>query len=391
MPKRRVALVSHSRDLAGAELCLLRLAEGLRDEDLAPVVILPGAGPLASKLRSAGIEIASVTRNAWWIISTGTPREVTLGMLLEIPRSTWEAYRVLRDCGVEVVGSASSVVPHGALAAKLAGVPHVWHVRELYPSDTLHPVLGVARTLRAIGGLSTAVVAPSSRVGRLFESSTKLRVIPEGIDRRFFEAPRREKSELRERLRLGATDALLAVVGTLESSKNQIAAIRALASLRQRGTSASIALCGSAPDVAYREALAREALALGVSDHVHFLGFQPDTIPLYDAADALLVVSRSDSFGLTIVEAMARGVPVVATRCGGPEELVVDGETGFLVPVDDVEACVEKLVRVLGDAALARRLGDAGRVRARAFGADENLRRTLGIYGLSDPRPHPQR
>jgi hypothetical protein len=386
-PRHAVALVSHSRDLAGAELCLLRLAEGLRANGESPVVLVPGAGPLSSALRKADVEVALLSRNAWWTISRGTPPKVALSMLLDIPRSTYETYRVLRECGARVVGTASSVVPNGAFAAKLAGIPHVWHVRELYPSEILKPALGVGPTLRAIERLSRAVVAPSARVGALFDGSPRLEVSPEGIDRRFFDAPRATREAARREVGLAGGGALVLVAGTLESSKNQLDAVRVLARLRARGHDVRLLCCGNEPDAAYRAQVRDEAQQLGVAAHVTLRGFQPDLRPYFDAADLVLVPSRRDAFGLTVVEAMARGVPVIATRCGGPEELVDDGVTGFLVPIDDVDAMAARAAELLADPARARALGDAGRARAHRYHPDENLRRALATYGVD----HPQR
>jgi glycosyltransferase involved in cell wall biosynthesis len=94
------------------------------------------------------------------------------------------------------------------------------------------------------------------------------------------------------------------------------------------------------------------------------------------------VTSLRESFGLTIVEAMVRGVPVVATRCGGPEELIADGETGFLVPVGDTEAMADRIAVLLENGALSALLVERARALATRFHPAENLEKTLRCYGF---------
>jgi glycosyltransferase involved in cell wall biosynthesis len=376
-----VALVSHSQDLGGAELCLLRFARGLQQRGVAPLVILPSPrGPLADELEDAGIDMAKVD-NAWWATEKRESPKDVVRRLADVASCTRATYRVLRENQVEVVGTASSVIPEGALAARLAGARHVWHVRELYPTDVLHPMLGVGPTLGIIQRLSSAVLVPSRRVGNLFGASAKVQVVPEGIDRRYFDEPRQDVASVRAEHRI-ASGPIVMVAGTIEPAKGQLDAVRVLAGLAARGVVASLLLCGRAPHQAFNRELAETAAALGVAERLHLLGFHKNPIRFYDAADVLLVASQRESFGLTIVEAMARGVPVVATRCGGPEELVLDGITGCLVGTGDVEAMTDRIRAILGDRALAERLGARGRGEAGRYHPDANLAQTLAGYGL---------
>ncbi len=387
-PERRpasdpgVVLVSHSRDLAGAELCLVRLAQGMALRGIAPLVVVPAEGPLSAELRASGVEVA-VLELAWWTAVAPESRVATLGRLRQVTSSALALRRLVRARGAKVVGTISSVIPGGALAARLAGARHVWHVRELYPTALLTPVIGLERMLGLIERLSAAVVVPTRRVAALFAGSAKVSVIPEGIDRRYFDEPRRAAGDAREAIGIARDRPAILVAGTVEPAKGQLHAVHVLAALGRRGIEAQLVLCGNTPNADYRREIERSAADLGVAARVHLLGFQRDLVPLYDAASALLVASRRESFGLTIAEAMARGVPVVATRSGGPEELVADRESGFLVPVGDEGAMADRLHTVLVDPARAERLGRAGRERAVEYHPDANLTRTLSAYGLS--------
>jgi glycosyltransferase involved in cell wall biosynthesis len=114
----------------------------------------------------------------------------------------------------------------------------------------------------------------------------------------------------------------------------------------------------------YVDFIKSEAMRMGLGDRVHFLGFQPDVPSLLLRIDVLVSTSHRESFGRTLIEAMAAGKPVVATRSGGPEEIVVEGECGYLVDVGNIEAIANRMARILGNPSLALALGNAGRQRA---------------------------
>jgi glycosyltransferase involved in cell wall biosynthesis len=113
-------------------------------------------------------------------------------------------------------------------------------------------------------------------------------------------------------------------------------------------------------------AIKARVVQLGINDCFHFLGWRSDIPGILRASNVLVVASDQEPFGRTVVEAMATELPVVATRCGGPEEIIVDGETGFLVPLHDPRAMADAVGAVVRDPDLARKMGQAGRRRAEA-------------------------
>lgn len=124
---------------------------------------------------------------------------------------------------------------------------------------------------------------------------------------------------------------------------------------------ARLVLLGDGPDVPRASALAQR---LGIKDRVLFLGNQEEVVPLLSASDLFLLPSEQESFGLAALEAMACGVPVVASAVGGVPEVVIDGACGFLRPVGDVPGMVEAAVAILSDPVLQRRMSAAGAERA---------------------------
>lgn len=129
---------------------------------------------------------------------------------------------------------------------------------------------------------------------------------------------------------------------------------------------------------AYRRALEAQAVSLGIADAVTFGEFAAEPRVVFAGAFAALNLSRSESFSRTVLEASACGLPVIATRSGGPAEIVVDGETGLMVPVDDVRACATAMRKLCDDPNRATEIGAAGRERVLSMFSSETFSRNLG-------------
>jgi L-malate glycosyltransferase len=141
---------------------------------------------------------------------------------------------------------------------------------------------------------------------------------------------------------------------------------------------ARLLLAGDGPEIATAERAAAEA---GVSERVHFLGEQEDVERVFAASDLFLLPSEHESFGLSALEALACGVPVIGTDSGGLPEVVQSGRTGLLVEVGDVEGAAAGAVRLLRDEGLRRRMGDAGRADAVArFAGPGVVDRYVALY-----------
>jgi len=120
---------------------------------------------------------------------------------------------------------------------------------------------------------------------------------------------------------------------------------------------------------------------LGIQDRVEFLGWQADIHPIMASLDIFLMPSLWEGFGLVLLEAMAHDLPIVASRVSAIPEIIVDDETGLLVPPRDVEGLVSALRRLLSDPALRLRLGSSGGARLREqFSADKMIDATMTIY-----------
>ena len=154
--------------------------------------------------------------------------------------------------------------------------------------------------------------------------------------------------------------------------------LEAAALVRQAIPSATLVVVGDGP---LRPALEARAQELGLNGSVRFLGAVPQAARLIPHFDVFVLSSVWEGMSNSLLEAMAAGRPVVATRVGGNPEVVVDGETGLLVPPRDARALADATVRLLRDRELARRFGDAGRRRVESqFTLERMVHRMEDLY-----------
>ena len=149
----------------------------------------------------------------------------------------------------------------------------------------------------------------------------------------------------------------IAAVGTLKPLKAFDTLLHALGLLAAKGKTFELVLAGDGPERANLEALARR---LGLAGRVKFLGEINGAADLLATAHLLVHPSKSESMSNTIVEAMAKGLPVIASPVGGNPEIVEDGRSGLLVPPGRADLLADAVGRLLDDPALRRRLGEQG-------------------------------
>ena len=201
-----------------------------------------------------------------------------------------------------------------------------------------------------------------------------IEVIPNFLDCSFHR--RAPDPAVRARLR-PAGEQLVVHISNLRPVKQVDAVVNIFARIRKRVRS-RLAIVGEGPDRGKAEELVQ---ALGLSADVEMIGETQDVIGLLSEADVFLLPSLQESFGLSALEAMACGVPVVASRVGGLPEVVVDGETGYLHPPDQIDRMADSAVRLLSDAGLHARLSaNAARLAVERFSADQVVPQYEALY-----------
>lgn len=349
----------------GGQKSLFHLATRLDRSAFRAHVVVPCEDGLAGALRGAGVDVT----------------------VLELPAVTWRgAAGVSRALGAvhELVGRLDARILHtdgprntlyAGIAAKLRGRPLVWHIRasDRDPYD------------RLLYGLSSRVVLVARSLQSRFEwtgEHGKVSVIHNGVDTREFSAAPAPSRELMARLGIDGRRVLVASFTRVEPSKGQIHLIEACAALGRAGEDIHVVAAGEVTDPAYGDRCRRRARELGIADRVSFTGHVDGASRFMAEVDVVAGCSVSgEAFPRTTIEAMAAGRPVVVTAVGGAPEAVEEGVTGYTVPPGDAKALRDCIARLVRDAALRKRMGDAARARAEAlFSIDGNVRKTESLY-----------
>jgi len=188
----------------------------------------------------------------------------------------------------------------------------------------------------------------------------RIRVIHLGIDCSRFENVRVHRDDVRKEWGTAVSDLVLFTAAVLEPRKGHQVLLDAFAELCRDGAPRRWVICG---DGSLRQQLQEATAARGLAPRVVFTGFSSAVPRLLSGADAFVLPSLHEGLGIAAMEAMAAGLPVIASRVGGLPEIVVDGETGFLVPAGDAAALVSAIRRVAGDPRAAHEMGRLGRLR----------------------------
>ena len=270
----------------------------------------------------------------------------------------------------------------GRVAARLAGSRKPPIVVHTFHGHVLRGYFGPVRSLlfrlleRWLAGGTTALVAVSPQVR---DDLVALGVAPRerfvvirlGIELDERVAPEQNgRAESRRYLGISGDRFAVGWIGRMTAVKRTDDVLIAFKSLRDSGIDAVLCMVGDGPDRVLLEQRARE---LGVARDTVFLGYQEDVAPFYAAFDALVLPSGNEGTPVTVIEALAAELPVVATRVGGVPDVVRDGEDGFLVEAGATDDLAERLGRLARDPALRARMGKKGRERVLPRYAVERL------------------
>jgi glycosyltransferase involved in cell wall biosynthesis len=349
--------------LGGSEQQLYHLLSGLDCSRFRPIVISLGA-----------------RLDAYWdqpIKSLGVP-------LWHIERSLGRAGRVmqiaslLRSEKIQIVHSWMFYTnPYSAVAGRLAGIPlRLGSMRENYeglPSDKLLRWIGY----RGLDILITnsAMVADQVREFRL--TRALVRVVPNGvhIPKQVSQA---ERSRLKSELGFSDTHLLIGSVARIDSNKNHAMLLQAFATLAEKWPALRLVIIGNGP---LKSQLAAMAEQLEVAQKICLPGSIPRAARYLPALEVFCLTSHTEGMPNVVMEAAAAGVPVVSTTCGGSEELIECGVTGFLVSPNDAAAMSKHVDLLLANAEQRRSIGQAGREKmCRAFSMQVMGTRMTRIY-----------
>lgn len=361
----------------GAGRVLLWLMQNVRH--VQPLFMAPGQGELTRRVQAAGISTHVLPLpHPWQKVARWRGSKGRLGRGLLTPvllAYTLQLMQVMRQQQVRGVHANSTraallVAP----AARFLGLPMWWHVRRerrLGPSE------------RLALALSDRVICVSDAVAARLGYPAKATVIHDSVPLGRLR-PDADGLAFRQELGWGEDVLVVGAVASLAPNKRHDLFISMARQLAPAFPQARFLICGDQAAGAppgYGRQLKSMATDLIDQGRLAMPGFVEDMASAYAAMDVLCFPSDVEGFGLVAIEAMMMGVPVVRTDTAGGRDMIVDGKQGFLIPVDDLEALSRRVAQLLEDAALRRRMGEAGRKRARRdFSAETMAARTEALF-----------
>ncbi len=348
----------------GGEVSLLDLMVEIRQHGVEVIGIVDGPGEIQDRLEQSGIRCLQQPvppLRPWRLLSC------------------WRAYRALRQtlAGLNATllhVNGARIMLYAGVAARSLGIPCIWHVRVLERDPFLD---------RVRGRLAARIIANSATTRRSLQALIKAPERIEQIDNGIRLEP--PPGEPRHAIaRPPHTPPLILAVGRLSPEKGYEDLLDSCAILKRDGVAFHVRIVGNTSPAAptYADRLRQRCAELGLDEHMLFAGWQQDVATHMRQADILVLSSRREAFGRVIVEAWAAGLPVIATRSGGPGELIQDGETGRLVPVQ-TPACLATAIRdLLADKALQEHFREAGYRKAVEFSLEGHARKVLALYSV---------
>ena len=347
-----VCQLLHSLGIGGAEVLAADLARGLADRYRFVFICLDSLGRLAQQLRAEGFEVVCLGRRPG----------IDLRCMVRLARC-WRRYEVK-------LVHAHQYTPffYAACARAWRGRPPILFTEHgrWYPDYPRRRrivfnrlVLRGRDRVSAVGQAVREALVRNEGIPR-----HRIRVIYNGVDVERFTARPECRLSVRQRLGLRETDFVIVQVARLDYMKDHMTAIRTMARLVRQVPAAKLLLVGDGPK---RALIRAEIQAQNLEASVCLLGQREDVPELLGAADVALLTSLSEGIPVTLIEAMAAQLPVVATRVGGVPEVVLEGQTGLLASAGDDAALADCLLRLANQPELRRQFGQAGRQRAEAL------------------------
>ncbi|HTD80107.1 MAG TPA: glycosyltransferase [Chloroflexota bacterium] len=364
----RVLQLITSLERGGAENHLLALlTHADRQAFQLETAVLCGEGELVPVFREAGIPVHLLRSRTRF-------DPLALGRLVKL----------LRDGNFDILHSHlfRADIYAGLAVAQLGDRrPLVVSTRHNDDRFFLNPFVGLIHYM--VSAQQDLIIAISDHIARFtvargVRDPGRVRRVYHGLEPPVTRALEREGQRIRAELGVGADDFLVGNVGRLALQKGQRHLIAAMPLLLQRVPRAHAVIAGGGDLEDYLRDLAEEA---GVAERVHVLGPRKDVPALMHAIDVFAMPSIWEGFGLVLLEAMAAGRPIVASRVATIPEVVVDSETGLLVPAGDPQALADALADLADQPALAQQFGEAGQERLRRqFSIDKMVGDTELLY-----------
>jgi glycosyltransferase involved in cell wall biosynthesis len=399
--KRRILFYLHSRGIGGVGAALLTLLRNLDRERFQPVATVPDRGPMWDAL--AEIDVPRViVESRWWIPMRAQRGDEYYYRLLDgLPERINELRRILCEQRIDLVHTDTLSCADAAIAAKLEGLPHLWHLHGTFdndPDDSAASYLPMDLVFRIVDDTSACIAAVSQSVGefvRRYVPDARIEIIRNGIDFDGFDRACQTKSDLLDAFPQIRGQRLVGMVGRVDPVKGVEDFLEAALEVLARRDDVAFVLVGKEEDHTVAERMRVRIRASGHEGRFVFAGFRKDVPAVLRQLDVVVNASLREGLPMSSLEAMAAGRPLVATRASGNVEVVDDGETGVLTEIGNPRQLAQAIDALLEDRDRASRMGERARRRVvDQFGAQQFGARFASLYdslldGWESTRPSP--
>ena len=321
-----------------------------------PSVLIPGEGELAEKCRENGIEVI-ISKSYLWTYERRLKVRIKGFVKVLLNKIYYERkiLNLLKNKHFDIIHTNSSVIETGSIIAQKLNIPHIWHIRECilehYNMYYLPPEFYVKKQYSQ----AAQIIAISNSVYSTYVYGYG--IIPEANGRVNF-----------------------CIVGILFEGKNQLTAIKACAKLKALTQNFTLHIIGKG-DKNYTDELERAVKSSGLEDNVKFWGFRYDVNDILRNMDVGLMLSRREAFGRVTVEYMLNYMPVIGVNSGATPEIVDDGVTGYVCPLNDEEYIAAVMKKFIDNPELLSEMGNKGRERAvKNFSLERNTDEIYSLY-----------
>lgn len=373
---KTVMLILLDDRIGGTPNRILKIAKHATSPEIKYVVVIPNTGGnFSSVLEKAGINVVKI--NVLRLRYSLNPLYLMSWFFNFIP-SIYRIMKIIREYRVDVVHAFGLTQINGPIAAKLAGTKLVWQINDLLTPFSA-PFVFLLRILSDVVAVSSEAVhktyfSPNFKTVRLYSA----------VDPRELNGGDRVK--MRSEFGVASGTVLIGTIGNVNKFKGHMDFVRAAKLIKDKSSRpvrfVFVGLVVPTWEYYYKQ-LREVAREIGVDSDLIFTGGRSDVPDILAALDIYVHPSLSESFGLSVIEAMAAGKPVVATSVGGIPEIIPDGRYGLIVPPGNPSDLASAVLRYLADSGFANSISANGRARVEnVFGIEQFVENHTKMYNM---------
>lgn len=398
LAKMRILYVQPGLGIGGSKISLLHMLQSAPKGQISQVALTLPPRPEYEQMLSGYVEKIHYLDLPTWnkyrrhgLVEWFKASFSHLKRLLSLVPAVRKLVSIIKEEQIDLIHTNNSLCPAGAFSAYIAHIPHVWHVREPIGSTGQYPLIpGDWLSLHLFQWLSDVIICNSQYTANVFrQNGYSVEIIQNGLDLQIFQGAEARGFQLRRQL-FGDTDyPLVAMVGNLTTQWKEHATFLEIAGkLSSFFPQCQFVVYGGNSNLyltPYTRELRQIVKRLNIENRVVWADFIGDIPAIMHSMDILIHSASKEGSGRVVMEAMAAGKPVIGVRSGGVQELIQDGDTGFLVSPNDVNAFTEKVAFLLENPQARGKIGEqAANYAQKNFSNERMMKSIVEIYNESN-------